>query len=354
MKYSLDINVGEILSAHEIIQEFPNTYRFHKYLCPVCEKRTELCAGLIIDPYFRHMDKSEDCKFYFGGYSQSIANKTINNKIKQLYLKDIRYIFESLGFRKNRGIGSQAKISSSVGICDFTYQKFRVWIREIDLFVKNMDSIVINLENEEDIIPIFFIINETRFQQMKNISESALPDRIKVFLSEVHPIIFEIPNEISLSTDRIIIWIQKDEKIYSPGRISMKKLIKTFKFRFDTLQSYFDEQGMLKIDTLEETIDPKYLIKDLFEVDKRCEKCGNSHKIKIQLDNNDNISFYTPPYASSREETFYINKAMNSAICKNCRNKLMSNLDLYNYWSKKQTEFLVENIKGYIKYLECT
>lgn len=314
------------------------TVRIHRYFCPVCNKRVIPCISDLISNYFKHADESPECAFYFGGGDYS------PNHFQKIFFPETVDVFKFIGFE--RFILEDSILSTKLDLQDIPnfYHpdlfcgEYLLWVKEIDelrdpdvslsLF---SDSI---LAFSKDFQPVIFLINNK--YNPEDLSPEPL---IKKIIDGSKGVIFEVPEESSMSIRKVKIWIvDEDNNVICPGFSSIEDLIRDTRFSYRNLKRLMKEfKGFFEEEEILYT-DPKHTYKpDLIELRVDC-NCGLTHILPIVMNLNDQIEIYW----RHRNCTFR-KLPLGKIQCLGCKSIFFNQSDSEKMWAKYQVDKKIKN-----------
>lgn len=345
IKCAYNINLNEIVTVDDMVKYHRYTVRVHRYFCPVCNKRVIPCISDCISSYFKHADESPECEFYFGGGDYTSIG------FQKLYFPDTVDVFKFIGFESF--VFEDSKLAQELDLLGIPNNyhpnlhcgEFILWVKEMNelrdpsLSLNQLSESILSFSKY--LQPVLFIINNN-FEP-----EDSFPDPIiKKIINGSKGVVFEVPEQSSLSMRKVKIWlIDEENNIICPGLSSIEDLLKEAKFSYRSLKKIMNEfEGFFKEEEIEYT-DPKHIYKpDSIELKVEC-KCGITHMLPIVMNLNDQIEIYW----RHRNCTFR-KLPFDKIQCLGCKSTFFNQRDAEKKWAQYQVDKKMQN-RDYLKSL---
>ena len=338
IKFAYNINLNEIVTVDDMVKFHRYTVRVHRYFCPVCNKKVIPCISDCISSYFKHADESPECEFYFGGGDYTPTD------FQKLYFPDTVDVFKFIGFESF--VFEHSKLAQELDLQGIPYNyhpnlhcgEFLLWVKEMNeirdpsLSLNQLSEAILSFSKYFH--PVLFIVNNN-FEP-----EDSYPDPIiKKLIDGSKGVVFEVPEQSSLSMRKVKVWlIDEENKIMCPGLSSIEDLLKEAKFSYRSLKKIMNEfEGFFKEEETEYN-DPKNTYKpDSLELKVAC-KCGLTHILPIVINLNDQIEIYW----RHRNCTFR-KLPFDKIQCLGCKNTFFNQRDAEKKWAQYQVDKKKQN-----------
>jgi len=347
LRFAYNLNLGEIVSVDDMIDYYHIAYRYHKYICPKCKKPVIPCYSEEITSYFKHKDESPSCELYLGGLESSERSRS---SIYSTYFPDASQIFKYLGFEKFNVELLNSTTDSMIPLeylPDLNYRNFAIWLKtpfEINKIVNKAEMVKYMILISRNFDPAFFLINPN-FNSKK--TDNSIFNLINYLINGTKGLLFEIPNNLSLTMRKIRVWIiNSNGNTKCIGKISLEILIKKTKFSYNRLiKTLNDEPAELEFEN-DQYEDPEHTFREeMIELRVECKQCYHMHTLNIVMNYNDEIMVYQ----TRRNDTFYERKHLGKFECRFCGNYFFTYKEMRELWAeefaKKRNQNSLQEIK---------